>query len=131
MSLHQVIISSILNGKGENHYCDPLHPFFSSLSQTECVSVLSPPLDKMWHSTKNLTFKVPMGFRMVVSPISHYLSSPFLSTSTTSEGGGWGWSRGERDGPNGLGPCHCSCLSVHEGTTLIDSPHSFPVKQMA
>lgn len=94
MSLHQAIISSILNGKGENHYCDPLHPFFSSLAQTECVSVLSPPLDKMWHSTKNLTFKVPMGFRMVVSPISHYLSSPFLSTSTTSEGEGRGGGAG-------------------------------------
>lgn len=106
----------------------PRHPSFFSLTHTH--SILSPRSHKMWRCTKNLTFKVPVGFESVVSLISRYLSSPIFLYFIHQQG--WVGGVGRRVGPGGLGPCHCSCLSsVHEGTALIDFPSSFPVKQMA
>lgn len=82
-------------------------------------------LIKMCHCHKNLTFRAPVALWSVVRPILHPL---FLQPPPPAEG------KGRTDGlsPSGLGPCHCSGLSlVYEGTTLIDFPLSFAVKQMA
>ena len=51
-------------------------------------SVLSPCSDQKWGCTKILTFKAPLGFWSVVSPISHYLSPSF---SPPQPPAGWEW----------------------------------------